>query len=296
MKYLISLATFFFRKLPYNQAVNFGRLVGGVFYYILKSRRCVAIKNAQIVGAKNPERVAKESFKNSFASFFEIFYIPKVDKKFIEENVIVDKEFLDKINSLNSKYPAYFLVGGHIGSWELSSVIFSEIFGKKMAIVGRSIKNMGVDELVTRMRSSRNVTYLKHRNVAFEISKFISGGFSVGTLLDHGALHQDAIYVDFFGFKTSFIAGIPILSVKKNIPIFPIFMVRTGGKLKFICYGEITPDAALGVKDRIKDVALRINKVYEDVITKYPEQWFLMHKRFKRVMGENGEISNSVYR
>lgn len=295
MKYLVSIAEFFFKKLSYGQIVKFGRFFGGIFYYILKSRRKVAIKNAEIIGAENIKQVVRESFKNCFVSFFEIFYIHRIEKRFIEENVNLEEDFLKKIHAVHQKYPAYFAVGGHIGSWELLPKVFSTIFNKKGAIVGRSIKNKDVDKLVKTMRSSENVIYLSHRNIALEISKFISKGFSVGTLLDHGALHRDAIYVDFFGIKTSFIAGIPLLSVKKNIPIVPIFLIRDCGKLKFVCYDEILPDFSLNVKERIQDVALRINNVYEDIIKKYPAQWFLIHKRFKRVMSENGEISRSIY-
>lgn len=295
MKYLVSIAEFFFKRLSHGQIVKFGRFFGGIFYYILKSRRKVAIKNAEIIGAQNIKQVVRESFKNCFVSFFEIFYIPRVDKRFIEENVDLEEDFLKKIHAVNQKYPAYFAVGGHIGSWELISTVFAIIFNKKVIIVGRSIKNKDLDNLVATMRSSESVIYLSHRDVAIEISKFINNGFSVGTLLDHGALHRDAIYVDFFGIKTSFIAGIPLLSVKKNIPIVPIFLIRDCGRLKFICYDEILPDLSLNVKERIQNIALEINKVYEDVITRYPEQWLLIHKRFKRVMMENGEISNSVY-
>lgn len=296
MKSLIKILKFIFEKLSYRQTVKFGRFLGGVFYYILNSRRRVAIKNARIIGVKNPEKTARESFKNNFVSFLEIFFIKKSDRTFIEENVIIEEVFLKKIHAVNEKYPAYFAVGGHIGSWELCPKLFSDIFHKKGAIVGRSIKNKDIDELVKDMRSSENVLYLSHRNVAFAISKLVTDGFSVGTLLDHGATHKDSVYVDFFGIKTSFIAGIPILSVKKNIPIVPIFLIRDCEKLKFICYDEILPDLNLAVKERIKDVALKINRVYEDIITKYPEQWFLIHKRFKRMMNKNGEISDSVYR
>ncbi len=39
-----------------------------------------------------------------------------------------------------------------------------------------------------------------------------------------------------------------------------------------------------------------INKVYEEVFRQYPEQWYLIHRRFKRVELEDGTMSNHVYK
>jgi KDO2-lipid IV(A) lauroyltransferase len=55
------------------------------------------------------------------------------------------------------------------------------------------------------------------------------------------------------------------------------------------------PDHSLRPKERIYDIALRINKAFEEVIRENPEQWYLLHKRFKKTEDENGKVSRSFY-
>jgi len=297
MKIPILILTKIFESLSYHSLIKTGRFLGLVAYYLLSGRRKVAIKNAEIIGTATPKRVAKKSFKNSFSAFLEIFHTKKIDKNFIENNVEIDSDTDQKITEFNNKYSSYFVAGAHLGSWELVAKIFSLKYDKRVCIVGRRIKNKDIDNLIRKFRGDENITYLSHRNIAFEIAKTANQNTVIGTLLDHSALGKDAIYVDFFGYKASFIAGIPILSVKKSIPIIPIFCIRKNNeKLKFICYDPILPDKTLKPKDRILDVAKKINMVYEDIIKKYPDQWYLIHKRFKRVKKDgDDEKTYSLY-
>lgn len=297
MKITILILTKIFQSLSYNSVIKIGRFLGFVAYYLLPGRRKIAIKNAEIIGAVNPKRVAKESFKNSFSSFLEIFHIRKIDKNFIENYVEFDSETEKKLSEFNYKYSSYFVAGAHLGSWELIPKIFSLKYKKQVCIIGRRIKNKDIDDLIKKFRADENITYLSHRNIAFEIAKIVNQNKIIGSLLDHSALGKEAIYVDFFHYKASFIAGIPILSVKKNIPIIPMFCIRKNdGKLRFICYDPILPDKTLKTKDKILDVARKINIVYEDVINKYPDQWYLIHKRFKRVKeNDSDEKTYSLY-
>ncbi|MBZ4643010.1 MAG: Kdo2-lipid lauroyltransferase/acyltransferase [Deferribacteres bacterium] len=298
MKVLINLLDILLRQLSYNSLTSLGRILGTIAFYILPSRRKVAIKNAQIIGIKDPYNVAKESFKNSFASFLEVFFIKKIDTSFLEKHVIINNDDVNKILNLNETFGPYFVVSAHIGSWEIVPKLFTLKFDKVVCIVGRKIKNSNIDNLIKRLRSDEKIIYLSHRNIAFEISKLVDKKIIVGTLLDHSALKKDSIYVDFFGLKTSFIAGIPILSAKKNIPVVPVFCIRVDKHtLKIICYDPIFPDKNLKPGERILNIAEKINSVYEDIIKKYPEQWYLMHKRFKRVKkDDNQEETYSIYR
>ena len=49
-------------------------------------------------------------------------------------------------------------------------------------------------------------------------------------------------------------------------------------------------------KERIIKIAEDINKVYEEVFKEYPEQWYLIHRRFKRVELEDGTMSYHIYK
>ncbi|KAA0257764.1 lysophospholipid acyltransferase family protein [Deferribacter autotrophicus] len=281
----------FFQNRDLTTLYRYGNFLGNIAYYVLRGRRRVAERNCEIIGIKDIKKVVKESFKNTFCSFMEIFYLHKVDNEFILNNVIIENE--DKIRKLLEKYKSVFVVSAHIGSWEFTPVIFKKVFKINTAIVGRRIKNKKIDDFIKKQRSADGIKYFTHRDVALELSKLVDEGYAIGTLLDHSALSKDSVYVDFFGLKTSFIAGVPLLSLRKKIPILPIFLIREDGYYKMIDYPPIFPERNGNIKENMEKVARKINEVYEDIIRKYPEQWYLIHKRFKRV--RDGEETRSVY-
>ncbi|MGA1846462.1 lysophospholipid acyltransferase family protein [Deferribacter abyssi] len=281
----------FFQNRDLTTLYRFGNLFGGMAYYLLNSRRSVAERNCELIGIKDIRKVVRESFKNTFCSFMEIFYLHKIDNEFILNNVIFENE--DTIRKLLEANKSIFVVSAHIGSWEFTPIIFKKVFKVNTAIVGRRIKNKNVDKFIRKQRSVNEIKYFTHRDVALKLSKLLDEGYAIGTLLDHSALSKDSIYVEFFGLKTSFIAGVPLLSIRKKIPILPVFLIREGGYYKMIDYPPIFPERKGDVKENMERIARRINEVYEDIIRKYPEQWYLIHKRFKRV--KDGEETRSVY-
>jgi KDO2-lipid IV(A) lauroyltransferase len=271
-----------------------GAVLGSIIYYLTPSRRKVVEKNCSAIGIEPSARHTKQIYINSFKSFMEFFYVNNINESFIANHVECenDKALFDILD----KEDAIFAVSGHLGAWEFLTPILSRYFKVTGATVGRRIKNPAVDELVSEVRSLHNNTYIKHRNAVPHIMKALNDGISIGALLDHSATPKSAIYVDLFGHKTSFIAGIPMIAAKKNITIVPIFVVRENGNYQIKHYPPIMPNKKLKPKERILQIARDINKVYEDIIPKYHDQWFMLHKRFKRTENANGKVTNDFYR
>ena len=269
-------------------------VVGIAVYYLSPSRRKVVIKNCKTIGLKPDKKIIKNIYKETFKSFFEIFYVENLDENFFKNNVICKNK--DMVIEFYKKNPKVFALTGHIGSWEFVSSAANYLFNTRCVLIGRRIKNSNLDELITQIRSSHGNKYFTHKNALKEMVKCLNENIPVGVLLDHSSQPKNAIFTDFFGIKTSFIAGAVTIAVKKDVPFAPFFLIRKGQNYELIAYPPVFPDKNLPVKERIYKLAQDINKVYEDIILKYPEQWFMLHKRFKRNMGENGEITDDFYR
>jgi KDO2-lipid IV(A) lauroyltransferase len=268
-----------------------GMALGTLYYYVSPSRRKVAEKNAEVIGARAPKAVAKSSFRHSFATFAESMYSHRMTPEMVEK---IEIENLSGAPVDTSK--SYFMITAHIGCWELAAVAFTMIFDTKCAVIGRKMKNGKINEFLIKQRENDRLIHISHRNVAERVPECLENGISVGSLLDHSAVQKDSIFIPFFGKNTTFIKGIPTLSVRRNVDILPVFMVRTDRLYKMIIYPAISPDMSLKPKERIYDVARRVNEVYEDIIRKYPDQWYLLHKRFKKQMDEKGEVTDTFYR
>lgn len=271
-----------------------GNFLGIIAYFLTPSRRSVVEKNCETIGFTPSKQLTKSIYQNIAKSFMEFFYVEQIDESFILNNVECDND--EELFKIFETHDAIFCIGGHLGAWEFNTAILSKYFKSKGATVGRRVKNSKLDELVSRVRSMHGNQYIVHRNAVPKIIEALGNKKSIGVLLDHSATPKNALYIDFFGHKTSFIAGVPVIAVKKNITMVPIFVIRENENYRIIHYPPIVPDKSLKPKERIAKIARDINIVYEDVIPKYKEQWFMLHKRFKRTEGSDGKVTNDFYR
>jgi len=294
MKTAVKLISNFLKNKDWQTLDRYGRILGLLSYYTLRSRRGVVAKNLEITTGKTDKKSQKNVFKNNFASFMEIFFAPKINEQFIVNNIEIDNE--KDIREFIRKNKKFVLVSAHIGSWELAPAIMSKVFKIKIAVIGRRIKNPYVDSLVADLRSSGKVEYLHHRNITGNIYEYLENNVPIGVLLDHSATKKDSIYVDFFGLRATFNAGIPAICIRKNIPALVCFGIRESGKIKLISYPPVYPDPKLKLKGRVRKFAKEINTIYEDIIKKYPDQWLMLHKRFKRLEQSDDKEADSIYR
>ena len=162
--------------------------------------------------------------------------------------------------------------------------------------IGRSTKNAALDKILDELRTFDRVKYVTHRGAMEKLSSYVNEGCIPGVYIDHTATPKDCINVNFCGYKVPVIAGIPALCARKNYPIIFFFGLYDGFDTKVILKGPVYPDKNLKPKERIIKIAEDINKVYEEVFKEYPEQWYLIHRRFKRVELEDGTMSDHVYK
>jgi KDO2-lipid IV(A) lauroyltransferase len=259
-------------------------------YYLLPSRRHTAYRNCEAMGiTENTKSVVKSAFRHNFASFMESFRAAKITTAYIKNNVKV--VYKGKI----PENKGFFLVSAHFGPWELAPYIISSVLGVKTALIARKIKDPDVDAFAEKQRTTADIIYIRHRNAAEKIKECLQNNIPVGALLDHSSMPKDSISAPLFGIETTFLKGIPILSARSGYPILPAFITRDSQGFTLTFYPEITADKSLPPKERARDIAVRINKIYEEVISEHPDQWYLIHKRFKRVTGEDGNFISGIY-
>lgn len=263
-------------------------------WYLSKDRRHVAVTNAKILGAKDPYKTARKSFDYTFMAYLDIFYAHRIGDDYIKNHVTIEgRQIYDKVKNEDNKF---VFVGGHFGTWSLLATIVPQALDTQVITIGRSTKNAALDKILDELRTFERVKYVTHRGAMEKLSSYINEGCIPGVYIDHTATAKDCINVDFCGYKVPVIAGIPALCARKNYPIVFFFGLYDGLNTKVILKGPVYPDKNLKPKERIIKIAEDINKVYEEVFKQYPEQWYLIHRRFKRVELEDGTMSDHVYK
>ncbi len=271
-----------------------GKCVGNLAWVLLKDRRRVAIINAGIIGVADPVKTAKESFRQTFMSYLETAYIHKVDQKFIDRYVTCEgKEHYDKLIADGQKY---IFVSAHIGSWDLNAAVTSTAYKFKALIVGRENNSQAINKIIENKRTSGNIVYVHQQGYLEMLAKYEKEGYVSGSLLDHSTTQSDSLIAPFFNLRVPTLAGVAAVCARKKIPMLPCYLIRKEHGFHIVTHAPIYPNPDLKPKERILDILVRMNQEYETIIKKYPEQWYLLHRRFKKVEEPDGTISHRIYR
>ncbi|MBI5233654.1 MAG: lysophospholipid acyltransferase family protein, partial [Deltaproteobacteria bacterium] len=103
----------------------------------------------------------------------------------------------------------------------------------------------------------------------------------LAVLMDQNVTRKEGVFVDFFGIPACTNKGLALLSRKTGAAVLPIFILRDGRTHRIIIEHEV-PLLITGDKeaDTIENTR-RFTKRIEDMIRKYPGQWFWVHRRWK---------------
>ncbi len=293
MYWLIKGALFIFGRLPLHFVQAVAGAAGTVAWYALRERHHVAIKNAEIIGAPDPAACAKSSFRHTFKAYLETAYLHRVDQKFLEKYVTYEgKEHYD---ALRRDSLPFIFVNAHIGSWDLSVPVVTTQYDFKALVVGRESNSEALNRILEEERSGNHIAYVTEKGYIEKVAEYDKLGYVTGSLLDHNITRSNSVAVPFFGLKVRTAAGIAAVCVRKKIPMLPCYLIRKEKGFHIVTHAPIYPNTELKPKERIEDLAARMNLEFETIIREYPDQWYLLHRRFKKVEGDDGKIY-SVYR
>lgn len=292
MYWLLRIVLSFFGSLPLKWTQKFASMLGVLVWHLSPERRKVAIVNAEIIGSETPEKTAKQSFKHTFMSYFETAYAKNFDKKFVEKYVTIENpQYYKQLVDAGQKF---IFISAHIGSWDLAAPAYTVGMDAKAIIVGRETNSKTVNKLIDYMRNSGNIIYVQQHGFLDKMKEYED--YTPGSLLDHIGIGKDVLFAPFFGYRVETLIGSLVMAARKNIPLLPAYLIRTENGFLFTMNEAIYPNTELKPKERIYDLAVRMNEEYERIIRKYPEQWYLLHRRFKRVEEADGKSTRSVYR
>ncbi|MFL2801398.1 MAG: lysophospholipid acyltransferase family protein [Paracoccaceae bacterium] len=182
-------------------------------------------------------------------------------------------QIMEILEAININRPV-LIVSGHIGPWEAVRAL---------------LKRNGI-ETAAIYRKSSNIFYQPYHHKAIEAGgkpifqvgrkgttamiKYLKQGGVVCMMIDQAV--SEGKYINFMGYpaKTSF--AIADIAIKYNALIVPAYAVRKVEKK--IVEVSIEPSIPLS-KPTI--IMRQLNKSLENIVKKYPSQWYWVHNRWK---------------
>lgn len=268
---------------PLEWAGVVSRFLGNLLFSFSRKYRAIALSNLKRAFGREMryheiEMLAKQVFANLVLIIFEIGWSLRLDKNRLSKYFKIDG--LENIRNAYDKGKGVLVLTAHFGNWELLSIVGAMIEYPVSPVV-RPLDFKPLDRFFINLRSRFGGKIIPKRRSLRAILRSLDRREMVVLLMDQNMDWYNGVFVDFMGHRACTNSGLALLALKTQAPVVPVFLIRenTGFRAEF---GPEIPLIITG--DKRKDVesnTLQYNRIIEDIVRRYPEQWFWVHQRWK---------------
>jgi len=269
-------------------------VAGVLLYYLLPARRRVILENLRrVFGAAVPEseirRLAQAHYAHLWQLFCEFLKFRWLSARRQAATVRTEFEPLAKALALGK---GVLVLTGHFGNFEVATIAglanFPEMHGR-IHFVRRAIKPRWLDSMVTRRFRQAGFGVMSKRGSLDAILERLAAGDVVVFPFDQHASPPDGIEVDFFGHPAWTFKSLAIIALATGAPVIPAASWRENDGRHVLRFEEALPLIEGGsASEEIRRNTRAYNAALERLILRHPEQWFWVHRRWKRVAARRG--------
>lgn len=277
---LVRTALALINLFPITVSTWIARRIGDIGFWVLASRRKVALKNLDLAfgnskSATEKKRLARESFRHFVTSFMEFARIPKFIKNSVRHFRFRGTEHLERAFARGK---GLILVMSHLGPWEYLAFL-AHLKNIPSIILGKRIRNPYLYRWVIALRNAADLKHTDKAEGARMVISELRQNHLVAIAIDQWAGNEEP-WVDFFG-RAASTTSLPVrLAKKTGCALIPAFCIRKAcGEYEI----EIQPEVPISEnKDKwLEETTKELNHILEEKIRDYPEQWTWAHKRWK---------------
>lgn len=271
-------------KRQMKHAIALGRILGRLVYLVDAPHRRIVRRNLQLAFPDwSPEKIRQTSkgvFQHLGATFVEIGQLATYSKSDVVDRVgVVGAERWRQ--ALDSRQ-GLIIVSAHLGNWEFG-MQFAACFMQKPALgVAKRIRFQPLNRWVQNLRIRFGTRIIHKKGALPDMRQALRRGEIVCLLVDQSK-RKEGVDVNFFGHRVPVTPAAAFLSIRCNSPILPIFCIReASGQLTIHVERPIKTRWSGDLRADVQANTQLITDAVEGMIRKYPEQWFWVHKRWKK--------------
>ena len=265
--------------LPFRVMYLFSDILYILVYKFFGYRKKVVTENLQ---KSFPDKSATEidKIRRDFYRYFCDLSLESIKTLSISPTTLKKHFRHDDISRLERYFrdgQSVILVMGHLGNWELQGAAAAAIIKSPVTVAATKQSNPYINRFITQRRNELGMQVAGSKGARRLLLKALKNHEAIALVADQNA-GRDAVFVDFFGKLAATQPGPAQLALKYKAPIIVAATIRTGpGKFKIIHQEvEIEDD------DTVESLTQRHVKILEGFIRQYPEQYFWLHRRWKR--------------
>ena len=266
-----------------RRAERIAHFFGKILFNVDKKHRKIALDNltyafGQEKQLEETERIAQQVFINLVKIVFEIAWSLHLKENQFKEHFKIDG--YHNIKNAYEKGKGVLVLTAHFGNWELLTII-AKMIKFPINIVVRPLDFKPLDHFIFNLRTRYGGKIIPKERSIHAIIKSLNRGEMVALLMDQNVDWYEGVFVDFMGHRACTSKGLALLALKTEAPVVPVFMIREKSGLR----AEFGPEiVTVKTGDRQKDIETNTqeyNRVIENFVRRYPEQWFWIHQRWK---------------
>tara|TARA_B100000579_G_C22794650_1_gene836433 strand:- start:168 stop:1103 length:936 start_codon:yes stop_codon:yes gene_type:complete len=255
-------------------------MLDGLFYYFLRICRKIVKINLEFAFPKlsslERKKIARENYR-WFARFcIDVLHMTAWKGRTSEKAYFQNPEILDKALSENK---GVLLISGHFGNWEMIPPALAEKGYKIVMYVGRQTNPL-TNQLQNSARANFGVeTIDKGKRATLQMGRALAENKIIAMLIDQNDNKSD-LFVHFFGKLASCSKGTAAFHLLRRSPVVLVTCPYVDNRL-VINFQHISFELTGDQEKDTMEVAQKITSALENVIRKYPEQYFWMHRRWR---------------
>lgn len=270
-------------RLPLPAQLWIGRRLGSMAYFLLPARRRVARINLNLcfpeLSQARRKRLLHESFQAVGMGLMETFlcWWGSSDRL----RLLVQVEGFEHLEAARDAGRGVILLSAHFTALELGGRLLT--LYTPLTAMYRPNASPLIDEIMHRGR----VRYLHGGGIAKDDVRGMLRALRRGNIVwyapDQGVQRSHGKPVVFFGHPALTNTATSRFARMTGAPVVPFFTLRRNDHRGYQLIIQ-PPLQNFPGEDEVRD-ATRINQVLEDIIRQAPEQYFWLHRRFKRLPG-----------
>ncbi|MBI4341660.1 MAG: LPS export ABC transporter periplasmic protein LptC [Candidatus Omnitrophica bacterium] len=268
--------------LPLELARAFGRLVGTAAYGLLPLQRRLALEHVraafgETLTAAQRRGIVRRMFLNLGQNGMEWLQLPRWSAARLQR--LITSDGVEHLRQALAEGHGAIVVSGHLGNWELMPLYLRSL-GFEGQVLARRLRYPEYEQFLIGLRRRFGISTLVRGSLK-DVAKLLRENKIVGMLPDQDTDSLDGVFVDFLGQPAYTSVGPAALSVMTHAPIVPVFNVREGKRFHLIVEPPLRVPDSPDRMEAIQQLTQAWSDVVASYITRYPDHWVWMHRRWK---------------
>ena len=271
-------------RISHRHIVRLGKILGSAAYFLDVPHRRIVRRNLRFAypdwSREKVEYISRRVFQNLGISFLEFFQVDSMSREQLLGRVrVVGLENLQ--NALKSK-TGLILVSAHLGSWETGMLFVCCHIRKPLLGVVKKVRFAPLNRWVQRLRSRFGIEIVEKKGAMPEMRRMLRRGGVIGLLVDQSR-RSEGVEVNFFGHKVTTTPAAAFLAIRCKSPVLPLFCVRDdSGRPTVVVQSPLEMKRTGDLRSDVQANTQIITDIVEKAVRQYPDQWFWVHKRWKK--------------